>query len=58
MKAKPIPKGFKIWVMGYDGYIDDWLWHSLKAGPEGTKKGGLEVSQPLPLVTTILALTF
>jgi hypothetical protein len=48
MKAKPIPEGFKIWTMGYDGYIDDWLWHSLKAGPEGIKKGGLEVSQPTP----------
>ena len=58
MKAKPVPEGFKIWIMGYDGYVDDWLWHSLKAGPEGTKKDGLKVSQPIPLVPTILAPTF
>jgi hypothetical protein len=58
VKAKPIPEGFKIWTISYDSYVDDWLWHNLKAGPEGTKKGGLEVSQPVPLVLTLLAPTF
>lgn len=31
---KPIKEGYKIWAHGCKGYIDDWLWHSRKEGPE------------------------
>jgi hypothetical protein len=58
LKGKPILEGFKLWGMGYNGFVDDWLWHSLEQGLEGTTKRGLEVTQPIPLFTTNLAPTF
>jgi hypothetical protein len=44
MNNKPVSEGFKIWALGYDGYIEDWRFHSLIKGPEGTKRSGLRVN--------------
>ena len=30
---KPVPEGFKIWVLANAGYVLDWMWHS-----KGSKK--------------------
>jgi hypothetical protein len=59
IKGKPVPEGFKIWGQGYDGYVDDWLFHSVKEGPEGIGKGkNRVVDLPVPLLPVDLALTF
>jgi Transposase IS4 len=34
IKGKPIDEGFKVWSLGFDGYIWSWLWHY---GREGTE---------------------
>ena len=31
---KPIPKGFKIWILANEGYILDFIWHA-----KGNRKG-------------------
>ena len=36
LKRKPIPMGFKVWVLAYEGYINDWLYRSAAEGPEAT----------------------
>ena len=38
--TKPIPKGFKIWVLANKGYILNWLWHVKgdKVGPVNLDK--------------------
>jgi hypothetical protein len=38
IKGKPIPEGFKIWSQGYDGYVDDWLFHSVKRRARGDRE--------------------
>jgi hypothetical protein len=54
--SKPTPEGFKIWVLGNEGYILDWLWHAKgnKKGPVDldtsfTKKEGLSKTQAVVL---------
>jgi hypothetical protein len=44
-KNKPVAEGFKIWVLGDNGYISDWLQHSQRDSPEGIPKKGLWVNQ-------------
>jgi hypothetical protein len=44
MKNKPIPEGYKIWVLADNGYVSDWLWHSQREGPEDIPKKGLDVA--------------
>jgi hypothetical protein len=34
--GKPIDHGYKVWPLGYSGYLHDWLWHSARYGPEST----------------------
>ena len=59
IKGKPIPEGFKIWGQGYDGYVDNWLFHSIKEGSEGIGKGkNLVVDLPVPLLPADLVPTF
>ena len=36
--SKPTPEGFKIWILGNEGYILDWLWHA-----KGDKKGPVDL---------------
>lgn len=31
--SKPVPKGFKIWVLANSGYVLDWIWHAKGDGP-------------------------
>jgi Transposase IS4 len=45
MKNKPIPEGYKIWVLGDNGYVSDWLWHSQRDGPERIPKQGIIVDR-------------
>ena len=33
ISSKPIPEGFKIWVLANEGYILDWLYYA-----RGTRK--------------------
>ena len=35
---KPTLEGFKIWVLGNEGYILDWLWYA-----KGDKKGPIDL---------------
>jgi len=35
--SKPIPTGYKVWVVAQQGYILSWLWHSKRSGPVGIK---------------------
>ena len=37
MKNKPIPEGFKLWVLADAGYVWSWLFHSKLEGPEGSE---------------------
>ncbi|OCK75867.1 hypothetical protein K432DRAFT_307600, partial [Lepidopterella palustris CBS 459.81] len=30
--SKPTPEGFKIWILGNQGYVLDWLFHSKGLG--------------------------
>ena len=30
--SKPIPEGFKIWVLANEGYILDWMYHAKGSG--------------------------
>ena len=48
IKNKPISKGIKIWILAYDGYVHDWLWHSEEAsiGPECARKINITASTP------------
>jgi Transposase IS4 len=43
LKNKPISEGYKMWVLGDNGYVFDWLWHSQEEGPEDIPKRGLIV---------------
>jgi len=36
--TKPIPKGYKGWVLAQQGYVLAWLWHAKKKGPVGLPK--------------------
>jgi Transposase IS4 len=45
MKNKPIAEGYKIWVLGDNGYVFDWLWHSQREGPEGIPKQDIFIHQ-------------
>jgi Transposase IS4 len=42
LKNKPIQEGYKVWILGDNGYALDWLWHSKEDGPESLHKS-LEV---------------
>jgi Transposase IS4 len=60
---KPIKEGYKVWVLGDNGYVYDWLWHSRIDGPEGIPQEGLDVTRvkktELTELTTVhLAPTF
>jgi hypothetical protein len=41
---KPIPEGYKVWILGDNSYAYDWLWHSGEEGPEGIPKKGIITS--------------
>ena len=53
--SKPIPEGFKIWVLANKGYILNWLWHARgNGGPVNldesfTKDGGFLKTQAIVL---------
>ena len=60
---KPIKEGYKVWVLGDNDYIYDWLWHSHEDRPETIPVKGLNVdrikSKELTELTTVhLAPTF
>ncbi len=38
IKNKPIPEGFKVWILAFGGFVHDWLWHSGRDGPEECSK--------------------
>jgi Transposase IS4 len=44
LPKKPIKEGYKIWVLGDNGYVYDWLWHSRIDGPEDILEKGLVVN--------------
>ncbi|OAQ58397.2 transposase IS4 domain-containing protein [Pochonia chlamydosporia 170] len=35
LPSKPIPIGFKVWVMAQQGYFLQWAWHEKGGGPVG-----------------------
>ena len=35
--TKPIPTGYKIWVLAENGYFLRWVFHSKGTGPVGVK---------------------
>ncbi|KAJ3455231.1 hypothetical protein MRS44_013831 [Fusarium solani] len=43
VKGKPIPLGFKIWVIAQQGFFIHWLWHI-----KGEKYGAVGVELPKP----------
>jgi hypothetical protein len=43
VKGKPIPLGFKIWVIAQQGFFIHWLWHI-----KGAKYGAVGVELPKP----------
>jgi len=45
---KPISEGYKVWILGDNGYAYDWLWHSGDDGPEGIPKKGITTAQRVP----------
>ena len=49
IKNKPIKKGYKMWLLGFNGYICDFLFHLAIYRPEGSKKSGLKAKQIDPL---------
>ena len=42
---KPIKEGYKVWVLGDNGYVYDWLWHSRVDGPESISEKGLTIDR-------------
>ena len=38
--SKPIPEGFKIWILANKGYILDFMWHA-----KGNKKGPFDLDK-------------
>jgi hypothetical protein len=46
MKNKPIKEGFKVWVLGDEGYVWYFLWYSVESGTEGIPKKGELVDLP------------
>jgi hypothetical protein len=44
--TKPMPEGFKIWVLANQGYVLDWLWHAKgdkkEQGPQDLDRSFLE----------------
>lgn len=45
---KPIPIGYKVWILRDNSYVYDWLWHSGDDGPEGIPKRGIIIEQKIP----------
>ncbi|KAK5634690.1 hypothetical protein RRF57_010403 [Xylaria bambusicola] len=52
VKNKPTPVGFKVWTVGFEGYVLDWLWHFNHLGPVGipfpSKKGAKKLAEKRP----------
>ena len=57
IKNKPVKEGFKLWVIAFEGYALDWLFHSAKCSAEQTVKS-LVVDLMPPLMQAKLAPTF
>ena len=49
MKNKPISEGYKVWVLGNQGYVWYFLWYSCVTGTECIPKKGQLVNLPVPL---------
>jgi hypothetical protein len=58
MKNKPIKEGFKVWVLGDQGYVWYWLWYSVETGTEGIPKRGELIDLPRDDEKVYLATTF
>ena len=58
IKNKPVKEGYKMWLLGFNGYVCDFLFHSAIYGPKGSKKSGLKAKQIDPLQPMQLAPTF
>ena len=42
IKNKPVKEGYKIWLLGFKGYMWDFIFHLAIHGPEESKKSGLK----------------
>jgi hypothetical protein len=58
MKNKPISEGYKVWVLGDQGYVWYFLWYSCVTGTECVPKKGQLVNLPIPFRPVYLASTF
>ena len=59
IKNKPIPEGYKVWVLAEAGYVWTWLWHSKIEGPEKISKNGTKNNfLPIPLLPIHFPATF
>ena len=58
MKNKPIPEGYKVWVLAEQGYIWSFLWYSAVTGTEGIPKKGDLIDLPVPFRSIRHATTF
>ena len=38
--TKPTPEGYKIWILGNQGYVLDWLFHA-----KGVSKGPYDIDE-------------
>ncbi|KAK0367501.1 hypothetical protein CLIM01_15142 [Colletotrichum limetticola] len=57
--TKPIPTGYKIWILAQSGYCVRWLWHVHvpQARPAGAAAGKLALLTPTQqVVTTLISL--
>ena len=58
IKNKPVKEGYKMWLLGFKGYVWDFIFHSAIHGPEESKKSGLKAQQISPLKPVSLAPTY
>ena len=59
MKNKPIPEGYKVWALGFEGYYYDWLYYSPVIGTEDCDgKRASRFAAYGPTKTVLLAATF
>ena len=49
IKNKPVKEGYKMWLLGFNGYVCNFLFHLAIYGPKGSKKSGLKAKQINPL---------
>jgi len=60
LPTKPIPTGYKVWVLAQDGYFLRWLWHTHNKGAVGIAPSARAMPQPgkgiLP-VTEVIPIT-